>query len=259
MYKRQISTYAIDAQPEINDKVIGTDVSDSDITKNYKIGDIISLIAVKMTAPYIPVWNGSEFVNSILFQDSSSQATKVTITGLVSQTNVGQSAYFGEGAGASDLFTFSQNVGIGYATLGAFTAGSFNGQAEEGVNVAIGHNALSQTTTGTNNIAIGGGSLAYNIAGFNNVAISKNALGDDNAQYTSNNTSIGIGFSAGNQNINSAIGLNFNGHVGGTYVGHQAFADFSLDSTAPISIEGNTVLGLSLIHISEPTRLRRIE
>ena len=56
----KISTYAIDAQPEINDKVIGTDVSDSDITKNYKIGDIISLIAVKMTAPYIPVWNGSE-------------------------------------------------------------------------------------------------------------------------------------------------------------------------------------------------------
>ena len=238
----KISTYVIDAQPEVNDKVIGTDVSDSDITKNYKIGDIINLIAANMTVPYIPVWNGTEFVNSILFQDSSSQATKVTISGLVSQTNVGQSAYFGQNAGASDLFTFSQNVGIGFGALAAFTAGFFGGD-EEGVNIAIGHSALNQTTTGTNNVAIGGGSLAINTTGFNNVAISKNALGDLNSLNTQNNTSIGIGFSAGNQASNSPIGLNMNGHVGGTYVGHQAFADFSLSDVAPTSIEGNVVLG----------------
>ena len=85
--------------------------------------------------------------------------------------------------------------------------------------------------------------MAINTTGFNNVAISKNALGDLNSLNTQNNTSIGIGFSAGNQSANSPVGLNMNGHVGGTYVGHQAFADFSLSDVASVSIEGNTVLG----------------
>lgn len=39
----KISTYAIDSTPQLNDKVIGTDVNDLNITKNYTIGDIISL------------------------------------------------------------------------------------------------------------------------------------------------------------------------------------------------------------------------
>lgn len=255
----KISTYAIDAQPELNDKVIGTDVSDSDITKNYKIGDIVSLIAANMTVPYIPVWNGTEFVNSILFQDSSSQATMVTISGLVSQTNVGESAYFGQNAGVADAFTFSHNVGIGYGALSAFTAGSFNGQAEEGVNIAIGHNALNQTTTGTNNVAIGGETLAINETGFNNVAISKNALGDLNSLNTQNNTTIGIGFSAGNQGPTSPVGLNMNGHVGGTYVGHQAFADFALSDVASVSIDGNTVLGRRAARNMGATGTKRLQ
>jgi hypothetical protein len=101
---------------------------------------------------------------------------------------------------------------------------------------------LNATTTGTNNIAIGGGSLAFNVSGYNNVAISKNALGDDTVQYSGNNTSIGVGFSAGNPSPTSATNPNFNGHVGGVYVGHQAFADFSIDENST-SIEGNTVIG----------------
>jgi len=40
----KISTYAIDSTPQLNDKVIGTDVNDNNITKNYTIGDIISLV-----------------------------------------------------------------------------------------------------------------------------------------------------------------------------------------------------------------------
>lgn len=40
----RIKTYAIDATPTIEDKVIGTNVDDSNLTQNYKIGDIIALV-----------------------------------------------------------------------------------------------------------------------------------------------------------------------------------------------------------------------
>jgi len=40
----KISTYAIDAQPKLTDKVIGTEVDNFLITKNYTIGDIIALV-----------------------------------------------------------------------------------------------------------------------------------------------------------------------------------------------------------------------
>ena len=46
----KISTYAIDATPTLADKVIGTDVNDSNITKNYTLGDIIDLVP----APIFP-------------------------------------------------------------------------------------------------------------------------------------------------------------------------------------------------------------
>tara|TARA_R110001606_G_scaffold7294_2_gene32282 strand:+ start:1456 stop:4053 length:2598 start_codon:yes stop_codon:yes gene_type:complete len=39
----KISTYAIDASPSIGDKVIGTDVGNNNVTKNYTIGDIVGL------------------------------------------------------------------------------------------------------------------------------------------------------------------------------------------------------------------------
>jgi len=40
----RISTYAIDGIPTVNDKVIGTNVDDADVTMNYTIGDIIALV-----------------------------------------------------------------------------------------------------------------------------------------------------------------------------------------------------------------------
>ncbi len=40
----RIATYPVDAIPTINDKVIGTDVDNELITKNYRIGDILALV-----------------------------------------------------------------------------------------------------------------------------------------------------------------------------------------------------------------------
>ena len=42
----RISTYPIDATPSIEDKVIGTEVNNENETKNYTIGDILSLIVI---------------------------------------------------------------------------------------------------------------------------------------------------------------------------------------------------------------------
>ena len=40
----KISQYGIDSTPSLSSKLIGTDVSDSDITKNYQLSDIAALI-----------------------------------------------------------------------------------------------------------------------------------------------------------------------------------------------------------------------
>ena len=40
----RIKTYAIDAQPTLEDKVIGANVDDANLTQNYTIGDIIALV-----------------------------------------------------------------------------------------------------------------------------------------------------------------------------------------------------------------------
>jgi len=40
----RISTYAVDGTPTVNDKVIGTDAENADVTMNYTIGDIIGLV-----------------------------------------------------------------------------------------------------------------------------------------------------------------------------------------------------------------------
>lgn len=39
----KISDYVVDGTPSLGDKLIGTDVNDSNITKNYTISDILSL------------------------------------------------------------------------------------------------------------------------------------------------------------------------------------------------------------------------
>ena len=45
----KISLYAIDASPTTDDKVIGTDVNNNNVTKNYRIGDIIGLSSFNIT------------------------------------------------------------------------------------------------------------------------------------------------------------------------------------------------------------------
>jgi hypothetical protein len=47
----KISQYAVNGTPSISDKLIGTEVTNSNETKNYTIGDILSL-----PLPNVPVY-----------------------------------------------------------------------------------------------------------------------------------------------------------------------------------------------------------
>ena len=78
----KISTYVIDSTPQLTDKVIGTDVNDNNITKNYTIGDIISLFPV-VTNLFVPISNGVDYVDSIITQDSTTAPTKINVNGLI--------------------------------------------------------------------------------------------------------------------------------------------------------------------------------
>ena len=48
----RIKTYPIDLIPTIADKVVGSDVDESSATKNYRIGDILSLEGSTTYVPY---------------------------------------------------------------------------------------------------------------------------------------------------------------------------------------------------------------
>lgn len=245
----KISTYVIDSTPQLNDKVIGTDVNDNNITKNYTIGDIISLvppIPSVVTDLFIPISNGVDYVDSVITQDSTTVPTTINVNGLIGITGTGESVFVGKNAGVLSDKTVAQfNVGIGDSALQSFTSGinPVSGAPEPGANIALGVGALAKSIQSTNNIAIGVDSLKENTVGFNNVAISKNALGSSvNAAtqgMTNNQGSIGIGFSAGNPNSGSELP---SGHVNDTIVGHQAMADiFYSAGAAPVQ---NTVLGM---------------
>ena len=79
----KISTYPIDATPTLEDKVIGTDVNDSNKTKNYTIQDIADIIIPLVPTPiipspgkcmtdkFVPYWNDS----TSCFEDSAIEIT----------------------------------------------------------------------------------------------------------------------------------------------------------------------------------------
>jgi hypothetical protein len=90
------------------------------------------------------------------------------VAGLVYQTGLGNSTYFGDQAGANDDLTSNNNTGVGYQALKATTTGSYN--------VASGSQALFSNTTGTGNIASGYQALDKNTTGSYNVASGYQAL-----------------------------------------------------------------------------------
>jgi len=99
-------------------------------------------------------------------------AAGATFNGLVSQTGLGGSTYFGEGAGVADDLSSNNNVGIGFEALTSNTTGSSN--------TASGYRSLYGNTTGNNNTASGFLSLFSNITGNYNTASGRDSLISNN-------------------------------------------------------------------------------
>lgn len=60
----KISTYAPDSLISVDDKLIGTDAENSNITKNFLVGDLLTFIGSNLTnLPYIPYTGAAANVN----------------------------------------------------------------------------------------------------------------------------------------------------------------------------------------------------
>ena len=154
------------------------------------------------------------------------------------------------------------------ATLNTFLGSLAGGSNTQGNNLtAVGHNSLFTNSIGVNNTAIGSQALFSNTQGGSNFA------GGFLAMYTnttgSNNVAIGNQtlFLNSNGSSNTAVGAeaaSFSMSGGNnTVLGFRALqtataASFStaIGSNSLLNTlnGGNTAIGLSLIHISEPTR-----
>jgi hypothetical protein len=99
---------------------------------------------------------------------TTTPSAKLDVAGLVYQTGLGNSTYFGDQAGANDDLSDNRNVGVGYQSLYSNTSGYYN--------VANGYQALYLNTTGNFNIASGYQSLRFNTTGNYNVASGRESL-----------------------------------------------------------------------------------
>ncbi|MDE4063254.1 beta strand repeat-containing protein [Phaeobacter gallaeciensis] len=137
------------------------------------------------------------------------------INDLADARYVGQSVYLGENSGVSDPGTTDRfNVGTGVLSLNTNTTGRNNvgvgykalWKNNGNFNVAIGHEALQQNTTGPANTAVGAGALRVHTTGFSNTAFGRYAMANTSTGYQ--NTSLGSDALYANTSghSNSAIG-----------------------------------------------------
>jgi hypothetical protein len=128
--------------------------------------------------------------------------------------------------GHTAVVTGTENVGIGYYSLGNLTSGTFN--------MGIGDYALQTNTTGSNNTAIGGSALNSNDTASNNTAIGYQA------GYT-NSTGTGLSF------VGAGAGY---GNTTANY--NTAFGESALRNTS--TGKGNVALGNSALYANTTGR-----
>ena len=170
--------------------------------------------------------------------------------------------------------TSGNNVGVGYASLTTNILSSKNvaignnalkthnlGSAGEGLNVAIGHGAGEEITTGLSNTLIGGqagdaltvayynvavgeGALSADVQGSRSVAVGWNALNDQSFGSATESYNTAVGFEAGCK-ITSGANNTFVGSLAGdaltTSNSNTAIGKSAL--SAETSSNGNTAVG----------------
>lgn len=159
----------------------------------------------------LPVWTdgfngtlGDSIVKEAVAPAGGAYSTtrKLTVDGVIVQSNM------------------SDSVAIGAFALDSAT----NPSSGTGENIALGYNALTSLTTGTNNVAIGVNTLGNSITGKNNIAIGKKAL-----EVVTTDNNIALGFNA----LNVANVQENNVVIGST----------NLQNTVCTSVNNNVVVG----------------
>jgi len=169
----KISTYAIDGTPTVSDKVIGTDVSDSNITKNYTIGDILGLATANTLQAVLDTGNTSTTPFNMTTGSSYSEADNLklktggdltldgTLTDSVGTTNDGTKV-LGSDASGLPLWVAASSPSIAQV----LHAPSVSNQAPGGLDTVLQVNFGSGTGTGSDPVMVSGlGDITFNDVG----------------------------------------------------------------------------------------------
>ncbi len=228
----KISTYPLDSTPNLGDKLIGTDVNDSNATKNLTVSQILSVPGSSTYVPYTGATGNVDIgvygltgsylsINTTLYADVTSEddATSLIIgkgagIGIAGTTNIGVGAGFNN-TGAENTFIGTDagkmsspssageyNTAIGYKSLGNTTSylekNTFVGYLA-GQDVSTDHNTgvgaeVMAIGTGNENSALGYQSM-YQQSGNAN-----SALGWDSLSESTGDRNCAIGFQSGKGN-----------------------------------------------------------
>ena len=144
----RITTYALDSNISLNDKLVGTDADDNSITKNYSIdtlGDglisLKSIITGTGTLNTIPMFtpDGQKIGNSIIFTKPNGTEIQVGVSG-ATETTLGAGFISTDGIGATTVTATNINAGA----TGTLTASG---------NIILG-DSTSDTTTINSTLSI---------------------------------------------------------------------------------------------------------
>jgi len=213
--------------------------SDGTLTISPTVGNVIA----SLNLSHANTWTGIQTFTSIgvdnIFNTSgnisiSPASNILSISGLVYQTDLGGSTYFGENAGRVDDLSSNYNTGIGYNSLYSNTTGYFN--------TALGPYSLYSNTTGTYNTAVGYYALDSNVAKQGSTAIGYQAM-----MYADSTTTQGLSYNTavGYQALVGSSTSSVNTGMYNTAIGHQSMTvntSGSYNSALGVNtLNGNTV------------------
>ena len=124
----KISTYIINSTPQLTDKVIGTDVNDNDITKNYLIQDIVDLVPPPVIPP--PTLTPTKMI----YGDANS---------LYAETSTLEYIIGGEGTVAEDTVKLSGSLNASVCSINSATS------------ILLGKEVMSNQSSISNTVAVG--------------------------------------------------------------------------------------------------------
>ena len=147
----RISTYPIDSTPTVEDIVIGTEVDNLDVTKNYRIGDILALSG-----------GGTGTVTDIALSDGSKPGTSITTSGVFT--------FLGTGGITTDVSGTTMTIDGSGAGGGSGTVTSITNAADLGTGTAITEiGTFTYSGSGLISTAVTGTTVTISTAATNNI------------------------------------------------------------------------------------------